>query len=97
MKSMKKSLFLVLGLFSLLVISSAITGASATKGWIKSEILPSVRHTANNPGNIKICGDHKCSPFEDMKKSLHDKLKQNQSVNVLIKNQSKMLFTKKVK
>jgi hypothetical protein len=32
-----------------------------------------------------------------MKKSLHDKLKQNQSVNVLIKNQSKMLFTKKVK
>jgi phosphoribosyl-dephospho-CoA transferase len=54
-----------------------ITNASATNSWIKSENLPFVSHTANNPGNIKICGDHKCGPFEDIKKSLQDKLKRN--------------------
>ncbi|MDR3781834.1 MAG: hypothetical protein P4K92_00780 [Candidatus Nitrosotalea sp.] len=70
---MRKSLFLFV-LVSLLLVSCTITDASA-KGWAKSEHLPTVRHTAINPGSVKICGDHKCGPFEDMTKSLHNKLK----------------------
>lgn len=47
-----------------------ISSASATNGWVQSDHPPSVRHTATNPGNIKICGDHICKPFENSKKSL---------------------------
>ena len=47
-----------------------ISSASATKGWVQSDQLPYIRHTATNPGNIKICGDHICKPFENSKNSL---------------------------
>ena len=60
------------------MFASTITNASATSGWIKSDILPYVRHTVSNPGSIKICGDHKCSPFENMKKPIEYMQKQNQ-------------------
>lgn len=46
-----------------------ISSASATSAWAKSDQLPYVRHTASNPGSIKICGDHICKPFENSKKS----------------------------
>jgi hypothetical protein len=76
--NMKKSFFLVF-VVSLLIISSTITSASATSTWMKSEILPPVPYTATNPGSTKICGDHKCGPFEDVHKSLQNMLKQNQT------------------
>lgn len=66
---------------SLVMISSTVTGASATKGWVKSDILPYVRHTVSNPGSVKICGDHKCGPFENAKKSLQDIQKQSQVIH----------------
>ena len=68
---------------SLLVISSTITSASATKGWVKSDNPPQLRHTANNPGSTKICGDHICTPFENMKKSLQNIPKQSQSIQLI--------------
>ena len=70
---MRKLLFLFV-ITSVLLVSCTITDASA-KGWTKSEKLPPVRHTATNPGSVKICGDHKCAPFEDATKSLQNKLK----------------------
>jgi hypothetical protein len=77
--NMRKSFFLVFAIVALLVISSTITRASATPTWIKSEILPPVPYTASNPGSTKICGDHKCGPFEEVHKSLQDMLKQNRT------------------
>ena len=69
---------------SLLVISSTITSASATKGgWVKSDNPPQLRHTANNPGSTKICGDHICTPFENVKKSLQNIPKQSQSIHLI--------------
>ena len=46
-----------------------VSGASASSAWTQPDHLPNVRHTASNPGSIKICGDHICKPFEDSKKS----------------------------
>lgn len=46
-----------------------ISSASATNGWMQSDHPPYVRHTATNPGNIKICGNHICKPFENVKNS----------------------------
>jgi hypothetical protein len=65
---MKKSL-VIFSLFSTILLVSMISNASATNGWVQSDHLPHVRHTAANPGNIKICGDHICKPFETAKKS----------------------------
>ena len=45
-----------------------VSSASATNAWTQSDHLPYVRHTASNPGNTKICGDHICKPFENSKK-----------------------------
>lgn len=45
-----------------------ISSASATNSWVQSVHPPSVRHTASNPGSVKICGDHICKPFENSKK-----------------------------
>lgn len=47
-----------------------ISSASATKGWILSDHPPNIRHTSINPGNVKICGNHICKPFENSKNSL---------------------------
>jgi hypothetical protein len=70
---MRKSLCLFV-LVSLLLVSCTITDASA-KGWAKSEKPSTIQHTAIHPGSVKICGDHKCGPFEDMTKILKNKLK----------------------
>ena len=75
---------------SLLVISSTITSASATKGWVKSDNPPQLRHTANNPGSTKICGDHICGPFENVKKSLQSIPKQNQSIHLINQSHTKI-------
>jgi hypothetical protein len=45
-----------------------ISSASATNAWVQSNHMPYVRHTASNPGSVKICGDHICKPFENSKK-----------------------------
>lgn len=63
-------------------MSSPITSAFATKGWIKNDNPPQMRHTANNPGSTKICGDHICAPFENMKKPLQNISKENQSIHI---------------
>jgi len=81
-ENMRKSLVLLALVGVPLLVSCTITGAYATNDWVKSEKLPTVRHTATNPGSVKICGDHKCGPFEDMKKALQDKLKKIKSVQV---------------
>jgi len=73
-----------------LVISSTVTSASATNGWVKSDSLPYVRHTVSNPGSIKICGDHKCSTFENTKKLLRDMQKQNQLVHSINQSHAKL-------
>jgi hypothetical protein len=73
-------------MISLLVITSMISNASATSNWVTSDKLPNVRHTVNNPGSVKICGDHKCSPFENMKKSLEEVKKQNQAPGFIKKS-----------
>jgi hypothetical protein len=91
-ESMNK-LFFVAFIVSVLVISSTITSASATSGWMKSNNPPSVRHTASNPGSTKICGYHKCAPFEDMRKSLEEIVKQNQILHVLKQTQTKIYPT----
>ena len=91
---MRKSLVLLTLVVVPLLVSCTITGAYATNDWLKSEKTPTVRHTATNPGSVKICGDHKCVPFEDMKKALQDILKKNQSVQVK-QQQTKNLFQKK--
>jgi hypothetical protein len=75
---MRKLLFIFALALVPMLLSCTITGAYATNDWLKSEKLPTVRHTATNPGSVKICGDHKCGPFEDMKKALLDLLKKNQ-------------------
>lgn len=90
MKSMRKSFVLTIFTVSLLVISSTVTSASATKGWIKSDNPPQVRHTANNPGSTKICGDHICSPFENLKKSLQNIQKQNQTIHLINQSHTKI-------
>ena len=87
---MRKSFFLVFFMVSLLVIASTVTSASATKGWIKSDNPPQVRHTANNPGSAKICGDHICSPFENMKKSLQNIQKQNLAIHLINQSHTKI-------
>lgn len=89
MKDMKKSFFLIFLMGSLIMISSTVTGASATNGWVKSDILPYVRHTVSNPGSVKICGDHKCSPFENAKKPLQYMQKQSQAIHSINQNQVK--------
>lgn len=71
---MQKS-FVVLFIFSIIVITSTVSNASATSGWVQSVHPPNVRHTAVNPGNIKICGNHICAPFENFSKL--SKLTQN--------------------
>ncbi|MDE1770254.1 MAG: hypothetical protein KGI28_06870 [Thaumarchaeota archaeon] len=83
MKSVKISFFFIFFIASLLVISSTITNASATNGWAKSENPPQIRHTATNPGSTKICGDHICGPFENMKKPLQNITKQSQSIHLI--------------
>jgi hypothetical protein len=88
-----KKPLLALVLFSLLAISSTtISEASATKGWVTSDHGPFAPLAAIDPGSTKICGDHKCGPFEDEKKSLEDKLKQNPPqviIKVTVKSGSK--------
>ena len=64
---MKRSL-VVFSIFSIILLSSAFSSASATSAWTQSDHLPYVRHTASNPGSVKICGDHICKPFENSKK-----------------------------
>jgi hypothetical protein len=64
---MKKS-FVMFSIFSIILLSSVMSSASATNSWTQSDHLPYVRHTASNPGSIKICGDHICKPFENPKK-----------------------------
>lgn len=63
---MRKS-FVILFIASTILITSTISSASATSGWVKSIHPPSVHHTASNPGNVKICGNHVCNPFENFK------------------------------
>jgi hypothetical protein len=47
---MKNFRLVAIVIFSLIVISLAtMTNAFATKGWTKSDRLPPIRHTANNP------------------------------------------------
>lgn len=86
MKNLRESFFLIFLMFSLVMIYSTVTEASATNAWVKSDILPYVRHTANNPGSVKICGDHKCSPFENAKKPLQDTLKQGKGIHSINQN-----------
>lgn len=64
---MKRS-FVAFSVFSIILLASTISSASATNVWTQSDHLPYVHHTASNPGNIKICGDHICKPFENSKK-----------------------------
>jgi hypothetical protein len=61
---MKKSL-VIFSVFSVILLASMNSGASATKGWMQSDHSSYIRHTAINPGNTKICGDHICKPFEN--------------------------------
>lgn len=88
MKGTKNSFFLIFLAVSLVMISSTVTSASATNGWVKSDSPPYVRHTVSNPGSIKICGDHKCIPFENTKKSLQDI--QKQTVHLVNQNYAKV-------
>ena len=83
MKSVKISFFFIFFIVSLLVISSTITSASATNGWAKDNNPPQIRHTAINPGSTKICGNHICGPFENMKKSFQNIPKQSQSIHLI--------------
>lgn len=64
---MQKS-FVILFVLSTILITSMISSASATTGWVQSIHPPNIRHTAANPGNIKICGNHICAPFENFNK-----------------------------
>jgi hypothetical protein len=64
---MQKS-FAILFIFLTILMLSTISSASATSGWVQSIHPPNVRHTALNPGNIKICGNHICAPFENLNK-----------------------------
>ena len=74
---MKKIHLLTIVMVTMLAGSLTTTlDVSATKGWTKADNPPSIRHTASNPGSTKICGDHKCAPFEDAKKSFQNILKQ---------------------
>ncbi len=52
---------------TLIILVPMISGASASNTWTKSEHPPYVRHTATNPGSVKICGNHICAPFETTK------------------------------
>jgi hypothetical protein len=85
----KETFFLAFVLLSLLVIPCTVTGASATKGWVRSDNGAFVPCTVDDPVCTKICGDHKCAPFENTNKSLQDKLKQNQSFHVAIELKQK--------
>jgi hypothetical protein len=86
--NMLMSFFLV----SLLVVSSTAVSAYATNDWLNSNHPPLLPTTASNTGigGIRICGDHKCGPFEDVQKSLQDKLQHHQSIDVLKQNQTKI-------
>ncbi len=63
-----------------------ISSASASNGWVQSIHPPSVRHTATNSGNIKICGDHICKPFENFNKP--SQVTQNHGTQFVKQNQS---------
>ncbi len=52
---MKNFRLVAIVIFSLIVISLAtMTNAFATKGWTKSDRLPPIRHTANNPTTFTV-------------------------------------------
>jgi uncharacterized protein (DUF2147 family) len=82
---MKRS-FVASSMFSIILLASTLSSASATNAWTQSEHLPYVHHTSSNPRNIKICGDHICKPFENYKKpqvvqnSTTQFVKQNHSI-----------------
>lgn len=61
-------------------MSSIMSNASATKGWVTSNYDKDYHHTAVNPGHARICGDHICASFEHyVKNLLWDMKKQNQT------------------
>ena len=80
-KSSLAIVFVVLLLSSSLVINSAF----ATKGWMTNP-NPKLSHNIwNQIGKTKICGDHKCAPFEyaKMQKALYDAQRKYQASHFL--------------
>jgi len=80
-------IFVVLLLSSSLVVNSA----HAITGWATNANPKMSHHASNQIGKTKICGDHKCGPFEygKMQKTLYDTQRKNQASHFLKQNNPK--------
>jgi hypothetical protein len=76
---MKKLNIMIIFVVLLLSSSLVVNPAHATKGWVTNPNTKLSHHALNQIGKAKICGDHKCAPyeFEKMQKALYDAQKKN--------------------
>ena len=76
---MKKLNIMIIFVVLLLSSSLVVNPAHATKEWVTNPNPKMSHHTSNQIGKTKICGDHKCTPFEyqSMQKALYEAQKKN--------------------
>jgi len=69
---MKKLTFAIIVMAIVMLTFSATAKTYASTSWTTVPNSGYSHPTGNNPGNVKICGDHKCAPFEyeKMQKSI---------------------------
>lgn len=83
-----KKLYMIIILVVLLSSSLVVNTAHATKGWMTNTNPKMSHNTANQIGMTKVCGDHKCAPYEyaKMQKVLYDTQKNNQAYHFFKSN-----------
>jgi len=86
-----KKLNLIVVFVVLLLSSSFVINTAHATTWM-TNVNPKLSHnTSNQIGKTKICGDHKCAPFEyaKMQKALEDAQRKNQAAHFLKQNTPK--------
>ena len=76
----------LIAIFAVLLISSSLAVNTAHATTWMTNVNPKLSHsTLNQMGKTKICGDHKCAPFEyaKMQKTLYDAQRKNQASHFL--------------
>jgi len=82
----------LIAIFAVLLISSSLAVNTAHATTWMTNVNPKLSHsTLNQMGKTKICGDHKCAPFEyaKMQQALYDAQRKNQAAHVLKQNNPK--------
>ena len=90
---MKKLTIAIIVIAAAMLTFSATGKTYASTSWTTVPNSGYSHSTGSNPGNVKICGDHKCAPFEyeKMQKSI-----QGMGIKNLVKTTKQQGFEKDI-